>query len=50
MGWSTEEQVREACQVADGVVMGASVVRRMMDGGAEAVGDYIAEVRRAIDA
>jgi hypothetical protein len=29
--------------------MGASVVRRMLDGGAEAVGEYIAEVRAAID-
>ncbi len=50
VGVSNAEQAREACQVADGVVMGASVVRRLMDGGAEAVGDYIAEVRRAIDA
>ena len=30
--------------------MGASVIRRMLDGGADAVGDYIAEVRAAIDA
>lgn len=50
VGVSNAEQAREACHVADGVVMGASVVRRLMDGGADAVADYIAEVRRAIDA
>ncbi len=30
--------------------MGASVIRRLLDGGADAVGDYVAEVRAAIDA
>ena len=39
----------QAVQVADGVVMGASVMRRLLDGGAEAAGDFIAEVRAAID-
>jgi hypothetical protein len=29
--------------------MGASVVRRMIEGGADAVGSYIAEVRAALD-
>ena len=29
---------------------GASVVRRLMDGGPDAVGAYVAEVRAAIDA
>ena len=37
-------------RVADGVIQGASVVRRLMDGGPEAVGAYVAEVRAAIDA
>ena len=37
-------------RVADGVIQGASVVRRLMDGGPDAVGDYVAEVRAAIDA
>jgi tryptophan synthase alpha chain len=50
VGVSNAEQAREASRVADGVVQGASVVRRLMEGGAEAVGDYVAEVRRAIDA
>lgn len=49
VGVSNAIQARQAVQVADGVVMGASVIRRMLDGGAEAAGDYIAEVRAAID-
>jgi tryptophan synthase alpha chain len=49
VGVSNAAQAREAVQVADGVVMGASVIRRMLDGGPDAVGDYIAEVRAAID-
>ncbi len=50
VGVSNAAQARQAVEVADGVVMGASVIRRMFDGGADAVGDYIAEVRAAIDA
>ena len=49
VGVSNAEQAREACSVADGVVQGASVVRRMMEGGADAVGAYVADVRAAID-
>lgn len=49
VGVSNAAQAREAVQVADGVVMGASVVRRLLEGGADAVGEYIAEVRSAID-
>jgi tryptophan synthase alpha chain len=49
VGVSNADQAREACTVADGVIQGASVVRRLMDHGAEAVGDYVAEVRKAID-
>lgn len=49
VGVSNAAQAREACVVADGVVQGASVVRRLMDGGAEAVAQYVAEVRAAID-
>lgn len=50
VGVSNAVQAREAVQVADGVVQGASVVRRLLEGGAEAVGEYVAEVRAAIDA
>ncbi len=48
VGVSNAAQARQACLVADGVIQGASVVRRLMDGGPEAVGDYVAEVRAAI--
>jgi tryptophan synthase alpha chain len=50
VGVSNAAQAREACRVADGVVQGASVVRRLLDGGPDAVGEYVAEVRAAIDA
>ena len=48
VGVSNAAQAAEAVQVADGVIQGASVVRRLMDGGPDAVGDYVAEVRAAI--
>jgi tryptophan synthase alpha chain len=50
VGVSNAEQAYQATRVADGVIQGASVVRRLVDGGADAVGDYVAEVRAAIDA
>ncbi len=49
VGVSNAEQAREACSVADGVVQGASVVRRLIEGGPDAVGAYVAAVRAAID-
>ena len=49
VGVSNAEQAVEASRVADGVIMGASVVRRMIEGGAEAVGAYVASVRSALD-
>lgn len=49
VGVSNAAQAAEAVRVADGVIQGASVVRRLMEGGPDAVGEYIAEVRRAID-
>ena len=49
VGVSNAEQAKEAVRVADGVVMGASVVRRLIEDGADAVGEYVADVRRAID-
>jgi len=50
VGVSNAEQAVEAAGVADGVIMGASVVRRLMAGGPDAVGAYVAEVRAALDA
>ena len=52
VGVSNAEQAVEASRVADGVVQGASVMRRMLEGGAtgpDAVGEYVAEVRAALD-
>jgi tryptophan synthase alpha chain len=49
VGISNADQARQACTIADGVIQGASVVRRLMDQGPDAVGDYVAEVRAAID-
>lgn len=49
VGVSNAEQAVEVCRVADGVVMGAAVVRRILEGGPDAAGDFVAEVRRALD-
>jgi tryptophan synthase alpha chain len=49
VGVSNAQQAVEACVDADGVVQGASVMRRMLERGADAVGEYVAEVRAAID-
>ncbi len=50
VGVSNAEQAYQATRVADGVIQGASVVRRLMEDGPDAVGSYVAEVRAAIDA
>lgn len=50
VGVSNAEQAYQASRVADGVIQGASMVRRLMESGPDAVGDYVAEVRKAIDA
>ena len=49
VGVSNAEQAYEVTRVADGVIQGASVVRRLVESGPDAVGDYVAEVRAAID-
>jgi tryptophan synthase alpha chain len=49
VGVSNAAQAKQAVQVADGVVQGASVMRRLLDDGPDAVGEYVAEVRAAID-
>jgi len=49
VGVSNAEQAQQACVVADGVIQGASVVRRLLEEGADSVAQYVAEVRRAID-
>ena len=49
VGVSNAAQAKEAVKVADGVIQGASVVRRLLEDGPDAVGEYVAEVRAAID-
>lgn len=49
VGVSNAEQAVEASRVADGVIQGAAVVRRLLESGADAVGEYIAEVRDALE-
>jgi tryptophan synthase alpha chain len=50
VGVSDAPQAYQASRIADGVIQGASVVRRLMEHGPDAVGEYTAEVRAAIDA
>jgi tryptophan synthase alpha chain len=50
VGVSTPEQAVQACEVADGVVIGSAIVRRLLDrGDPEDAARFVAEVRRAID-
>jgi len=49
VGVSNAEQAFEASRVADGVVMGASVVRRLLEGGADAVGEFVSDVRHTLN-
>jgi tryptophan synthase alpha chain len=50
VGISNADQAVEACTVADGVVIGSAVVRRMLEGeGPTGVAAYVAEVRKALD-
>ena len=49
VGVSSAAQAAQAVAVADGVVQGASVVRRLLEEGPDAVGRYVAEVRARID-
>jgi tryptophan synthase alpha chain len=51
VGVSNAEQAVQACRVADGVVIGSAVVRRLMDGhGPQAAAEFVGQVRRALDA
>lgn len=51
VGVSTPRQAAEATSVADGVVVGSAVVRRLLEGhGPEGVGEFVGDLRRALDA
>ena len=50
VGVSTAEQAAEVCAVADGVVVGSALVRRLLEAeGPEGAGAFVASLRRAID-
>ena len=47
VGVSTPEQAAEVCEVADGVVVGSALVRRLLEGGGpEAAATFVASLRR----
>lgn len=49
VGVSDAQQAKEACAVADGVIQGAAVMRRLLDEGVESVAEFVGEVRRTLD-
>jgi tryptophan synthase alpha chain len=50
IGVSTPEQAVDVCQVADGVVVGSALVRRLLSGaGPDGAADFVASLRRALD-
>src|SRR5580693_572897 len=50
VGVSTPEQAAEVCQVADGVVVGSALVRRLLEGsGPEGAAEFVGSLRRALD-
>lgn len=50
IGVSTPEQAAELCEVADGVVVGSALVRRLLEGaGPDGAAAFVASLRGAID-
>jgi tryptophan synthase alpha chain len=49
-GISTPEQATEAASLADGIVVGSRAVEVAHEGGADALHDYVASLRQAVDA
>ena len=51
VGVSNSAQAAEVAEVADGVIVGSALVRRLLDGGgAEAAGAFVSELRTGLDA
>jgi tryptophan synthase alpha chain len=51
IGVSTPEQAVEVCTVADGVVVGSALVRRLLEGsGPDGAADFVSSLRSALDA
>lgn len=50
IGVSTPDQAASVCSVADGVVVGSALVRRVLeDGGPDAAAAFVSDFRRALD-
>jgi tryptophan synthase alpha chain len=50
IGVSNADQARQVCAVADGVVVGSALVRRLLDGaGPEGAAAFVGELRAALD-
>ncbi len=50
VGVSTPDQAAEVCEVADGVVVGSALVRRLLEGeGPDGAATFVASLRAAID-
>jgi tryptophan synthase alpha chain len=50
VGVSSPVHAKEACRVADGVIVGTAIVRRMLEGGsADGLAEFVATLRAAID-
>ncbi len=50
VGVSNASQAKAICEVADGVVIGSALVRRILEGaGPDGAGEFIAELRQALD-
>jgi tryptophan synthase alpha chain len=50
IGVSTPDQAAEVCEVADGVVVGSALVRRLLEGGGpDAAAEFVGSLRAAID-
>ena len=51
VGVSTPAQARAVCEVADGVVVGSALVRRLLEGGGpDAAAEFMGQLRAALDA
>jgi len=50
VGVSNPQQALEVCEVADGVIIGSAVIRKILDSGSiDSAIEFIAEVRKALD-
>ena len=51
IGVSTPDQAAAVCEVADGVVVGSALVRRLLEGGGpDTAAEFVGSLRKAIDA